>query len=218
MAEKKKIFSESDFDKDKQLFTSEDFEKNKGVGKDSENPTATPSTKSRVVVWPVIGFAIFAGIYFLWVKGSDSGQQSTIEGTVEQVTGGNPPEAASTGNSFASGAKNGNGVAETAENSLVIEPGNEKVQANQTAAQPTVEISNVGSSAQKQKPKVTVTKSQTAQVNDNSAIVSGNVTENAIRVIRGDFGNGQERMDKLGSAYSEIQNKVNEMYKNGLVK
>ena len=47
--------------------------------------------------------------------------------------------------------------------------------------------------------------------------MSGNVEENARRVIRGDFGNGQERKDKLGSAYAEIQSKVNEMYRQGLV-
>ena len=47
--------------------------------------------------------------------------------------------------------------------------------------------------------------------------ISGNVEENARRVIRGDFGNGQERKDKLGSAYAEIQSKVNEMYRQGLV-
>lgn len=47
--------------------------------------------------------------------------------------------------------------------------------------------------------------------------MSNNVEENARRVIRGDFGNGQERKDKLGSAYAEIQSKVNEMYRQGLV-
>ena len=46
--------------------------------------------------------------------------------------------------------------------------------------------------------------------------MSDNVEENARRVIRGDFGNGQERKDKLGSAYAEIQSKVNEMYRQGL--
>ena len=50
-----------------------------------------------------------------------------------------------------------------------------------------------------------------------SAPVSGDVETNARRVIRGDFGNGQERKDKLGSSYSEIQGKVNEMYRQGIV-
>ena len=52
----------------------------------------------------------------------------------------------------------------------------------------------------------------------SSAPVSEDVEENARRVIRGEFGNGQVRKDKLGAAYSEIQGKVNEMYRQGLVK
>ena len=51
----------------------------------------------------------------------------------------------------------------------------------------------------------------------SSAPIGSDVVENAKRVIRGDFGNGQERKDKLGAAYSEIQRKVNEMYRQGHV-
>lgn len=42
------------------------------------------------------------------------------------------------------------------------------------------------------------------------------IEEKAKLVIRGDFGNGEERKNKLGSEYSVIQNKVNEMYAKGL--
>lgn len=51
-----------------------------------------------------------------------------------------------------------------------------------------------------------------------AAPLSGSVEENARRVIRGDFGNGKVRKDNLGSSYSEIQSRVNEMYRQGLVK
>lgn len=34
----------------------------------------------------------------------------------------------------------------------------------------------------------------------------------AQRVVRGDYGNGQERKDKLGKLYSVVQNKVNELF------
>ena len=40
----------------------------------------------------------------------------------------------------------------------------------------------------------------------------------ASRVIRGDYGNGNVRKQKLGEEYSEIQSAVNEMYRKGLVK
>ena len=39
----------------------------------------------------------------------------------------------------------------------------------------------------------------------------------AIAVIRGTYGNGLERKQKLGDEYTVIQNKVNEMYRKGLV-
>lgn len=41
--------------------------------------------------------------------------------------------------------------------------------------------------------------------------------QKAKEVIRGNYGNGIERKQKLGDQYVEIQDKVNEMYKNGLV-
>lgn len=58
-----------------------------------------------------------------------------------------------------------------------------------------------------------------ASVSEKSANnVDGDVETNARRVIRGDFGNGQVRKDRLGSSYSEIQGRVNEMYRQGLVR
>jgi hypothetical protein len=46
---------------------------------------------------------------------------------------------------------------------------------------------------------------------------SGTVEEEAIEVIRGKYGNGEVRKRNLGVRYAEIQSKVNEMYRNGLV-
>lgn len=45
-----------------------------------------------------------------------------------------------------------------------------------------------------------------------------NVEEKARQVIRGDYGNGNVRKQKLGEEYAEIQSAVNEMYRKGLVK
>ena len=43
------------------------------------------------------------------------------------------------------------------------------------------------------------------------------VEAKAKQVIRGIYGNGSVRKQKLGNDYAEIQGKVNEMYRNGLV-
>ena len=60
MAEKKKIFNESDFDKDKQLFSSEDFEKEKDVPtgadtNDSDTRTSEPDPRPSKGYGKVIG-------------------------------------------------------------------------------------------------------------------------------------------------------------------
>lgn len=68
----------------------------------------------------------------------------------------------------------------------------------------------------------TVVKTQTKEATSKASqkeevIPAGTIEEKAILVIRGDFGNGEERKMKLGTEYSTIQNKVNEMYAKGLV-
>ena len=61
-------------------------------------------------------------------------------------------------------------------------------------------------------------KSTNTTVEKSGNNVYGDVETNARRVIRGDFGNGQVRKNRLGSSYSEIQGRVNEMYRQGLVR
>lgn len=58
-------------------------------------------------------------------------------------------------------------------------------------------------------------KSQQMTDSENPSI--GSVEAKAKQVIRGIYGNGSVRKQKLGNDYAEIQGKVNEMYRNGLV-
>ena len=48
--------------------------------------------------------------------------------------------------------------------------------------------------------------------------LSEDVVKEALSVIRGNYGNNPERRRLLKERYQEIQNKVNEMYRNGQVK
>ncbi|MCF0103977.1 MAG: hypothetical protein HUJ51_01115 [Eggerthellaceae bacterium] len=50
-----------------------------------------------------------------------------------------------------------------------------------------------------------------------SVVPSGTLEQKAKDVIRGIYGNGNVRKQKLGEQYAEIQSKVNEMYRQGLV-
>jgi len=49
-------------------------------------------------------------------------------------------------------------------------------------------------------------------------VIPGSIEQKAFDVIRGIYGNGQVRKDKLGPEYAEIQKLVNEMYRNGTIK
>ena len=67
--------------------------------------------------------------------------------------------------------------------------------------------------------KSTNVKTNASKPSTNEPVnLSGTLEQTAKDVIRGNFGNGEVRKQKLGDQYSEIQNKVNEMYRNGLVK
>ena len=50
----------------------------------------------------------------------------------------------------------------------------------------------------------------------SKANVSNDVEAEAMKVIRGDYGVGQERKDKLGPKYRTIQSRVNEMKREGI--
>lgn len=53
----------------------------------------------------------------------------------------------------------------------------------------------------------------TSNIDTNATNRADVINSLALKVIRGDFGNGQERKDKLGQFYREIQTRVNELIK-----
>lgn len=61
-----------------------------------------------------------------------------------------------------------------------------------------------------------VTTKDSAESSDATVNVSDDVETEALKVIRGDYGVGQERKDKLGEKYQPIQNRVNELKREGL--
>ena len=62
-----------------------------------------------------------------------------------------------------------------------------------------------------EKPKVDTATESTPSVNTRS----GDVTVDAKKAIRGDFGNGAERRRQLGNDYEQVQALVNKMYRDG---
>lgn len=102
-----------------------------------------------------------------------------------------------------------------------------KVLANDNSISDGMNAGDVKSNLLEEKEKVNVVTQNNTQSSNQTAVsvekskeevvLSGTIDEKAIMVIRGDFGNGEERKNKLGSEYTVIQNRVNEMYDLGLV-
>lgn len=59
------------------------------------------------------------------------------------------------------------------------------------------------------------TPSASVTMSETTTNISNNIEAEALKVIHGDYGVGQERKDKLGSQYQAIQNRVNELKREG---
>lgn len=195
------------------------------------SPTPQPEKKPNTgkVIGGLIAAAIIAGIFFFInnkesENSNDNTQTEAIAQNTENQDKGNNALAAENSNEDASAESKGvpaNGseapVAENTDKSpanTTSSANHAKANDNQVAEQPTKQNPATIAEPAQSKPAAT---QNTKPSSSTSVPVSGDVEENARRVIRGDFGNGQERKDKLGSSYSEIQGKVNEIYRQGLV-
>lgn len=154
--------------------------------------------KKKSILWVLICSAIAAlavGIAAI-VKSCDT--QKEIE-TVEQKQ----TEQVRTGTETQV-SNDGSEVAETGNSSEVTE--NELVEEQTTSSVPEAEIPK-----EQVKQEVARPNPATQPIN-----VSDNIEQEAMNVIRGDYGNVPERREKLGSKYQEIQNRVNQLKKEGV--
>lgn len=126
-------------------------------------------------------------------------------------------------------SKSNDKVAETSEQEIetVAEP---SVPADTIAVEETdieEEVSNNGNEAtnvpktkSSEAVEIPATRDNTANVSSSSQAnepnISNDVEAEAMKVIRGDYGVGQERKDKLGNKYQPIQSRVNEMKREGV--
>ena len=94
---------------------------------------------------------------------------------------------------------------------VVDSAGNDSIE----TAQNVVEDENINN----QSTEAEVNKAEeNKSVKKNIVNVSEDVVKEALSVIRGNYGNNPDRRRRLGDRYQDIQNKVNEMYRNGQVK
>lgn len=191
------------------------------------SPTPQLGKKSNTgkVIGVLVAAAIIAGIFFINNKegegGNDSNPTEAIAQNTKDQNEGNDTPTAENSNEDASTESKGGSKAPVAKNTdkspanTTSSANHAKATDNLVAEQPTKQ--NPATIAEPARSKPAATQTTKPSSSSTSAPVSGDVEENARRVIRGDFGNGLERRDKLGTSYSEIQGKVNEMYRQGLV-
>lgn len=191
------------------------------------SPTPQLGKKSNTgkVIGVLVAAAIIAGIFFINNKegegGNDSNPTEAIAQNTKDQNEGNDTPTAENSNEDASTESKGGSEAPVAKNTdkspanTTSSANHAKATDNLVAEQPTKQ--NPATIAEPALSKPAATQTTKPSSSSTSAPVSGDVEENARRVIRGDFGNGLERRDKLGSSYSEIQGKVNEMYRQNLV-
>lgn len=80
--------------------------------------------------------------------------------------------------------------------------------------------SNISTETEDVPVKKSATPSQNTSIQaitTEGSLATGSVEDEACQVIRGVYGNGSVRKQKLGSRYSDIQSKVNDMYRKGQV-
>lgn len=202
MNKSKKLFNSEDFDKKKALFEPEDFDKpveenEKGRIESSNSPYSSKKlSKTKIICSLVVVIAIITGAIFFANK--DNGSNKPMKEATAQE-----------------------GKKHDADNkvSQTDPKGKVKVAPSDAPKEKSADDNTKYKSSAAEESYVTTSKGQllTTSSEKSENNVGGDVETNARRVIRGDFGNGQERRDKLGSSYSEIQGKVNEMYRQGLV-
>lgn len=186
-------------------------------GSSPDVPTPQPEKKpntGKIVGGIAAAAAILAGVYFFGIKGDDDAVNdggAPTEQTAQACETAQPETAQQAGDTEDVTANNDSETPAPVEANETPASGD-----NSNAATPAkAGEKKAGESSTNKTPVAESTQpkqNNTATVVSVSAPLSGDVVENAKRVIRGDFGNGKERKDRLGDSYEEIQAKVNEIY------
>lgn len=162
----------------------------------SVKPTPEPEEKkNRKWFWVIL--AIIVIIFLVWwlLPGKSTDSEPIVEeGTIEEVT--TPAENT-----------------EEVSNESEIPAGGDSVEKNANndeSSNPSESIVNT--------PEITPIATQTTNnvvTNNAPSVVSNDVEVEALKVIRGEYGIGQERKNRLGNKYDAIQQRVNELKRKG---
>ena len=185
--------------------------------KDEEEPVVAPATKTQPTAtanpvkpipepeekkknkWLWIILAIIVVILLIWwlLPGKSTESEPIVEEeTIEEVS---------------TPAENTEEVSDEAEIPAVEDAVEENAN-NDESSNPSAPVENTPETTSA--PSAPQTKNNVATSNASS-VVSNDVEAEALKVIRGDYGIGQERKNKLGNQYESIQRRVNELKREG---
>ncbi|NCB79552.1 MAG: hypothetical protein EOM41_06245 [Bacilli bacterium] len=175
----------------------------------SNEPAVSKNNGRKYLIGSIAVVALLCGGYYLL---SDR-TESSVENPTVQVT-----ENSNSNKDNNNQAESANSDPENSENSS----SDQAQESNPTNSEVSTEKENesVSLNEKQTSPKSNEVSSHDANSSiskTESSLPSGSLEQKAKEVIRGNYGNGIERKQKLGEQYTEIQGKVNEMYKKGLV-
>ena len=154
-------------------------------------------------LWIFLGIVVLAAILLFVFVGK--GKESSVQTNVAQNHVTAKADSIQAAKTEEAAEKVDSTNVEKTDNTLKEEP------AKATTEMPSSETNS------KQGSKPDVVKEEKKTQTSSVQSINGSLEQKAIAVIRGTYGNGLERKQKLGDEYTVIQNKVNEMYHDGLV-
>ena len=176
------------------------------------DPVPDPEPKSKKNFWLWIILAILVIILLIWwlLPGKITGAQPEAEEVpTEEV---------------AAPATDSEGVSDDAEIPAGEDASGENVNNNvniddnSAPSAPAVNAPDATSGAPSVASNVDGGRANNGNVNNSNvtSTVSDDIEAEAMKVIRGDYGDGQERREKLGAKYQAIQSRVNELKLKGV--
>ena len=157
--------------------------------------TGHGGNKGKHVLSLVVGLAVVAAIGFAAFRGCNSNSSQPVDEPVVDTVMDEQPTAPTDSTQRADSTQLGGGDQDTPAGAPnEVRPQDDAVNAATPSAQPETSTPSTPSPTKATAP-------------------STDVDAEVQKVLRGDYGNGQERKDKLGSSYSKIQRAVNRYYR-----
>lgn len=157
--------------------------------------TGNGGNKGKHVLSLVVGLAVVAAIGFAAFRGCNSNSSQPVDEPVVDTVMDEQPTAPTDSTQRADSTQLGGGDQDTPAGAPnEVQPQDDAVNAATPSAQPETSTPSTPSATK-------------------AATPSKDVDAEVQKVLRGDYGNGQERKDKLGSSYTKIQRAVNRYYR-----